>query len=158
MLLSTPPRRFREAEQCSSAEKERPSTQCSSREFGVLQGPASSVKDSPASSVEDLPTSSVQASTTNKYRKRGTPKKNLEKLKEFLRGREEHEQRLQQTTKKRKARQPTDAQHHYRDFVKAMLPLESHGTGPERLRSVAAKWKAQQPRVHQLAQENRSVF
>ena len=68
------------------------------------------------------------------------------------------QERVEHQEKKETMRRSTCEQQLYRDFVKAMLPLESHGTGPERLRSVAAKWKAQQPRVHQLAQENRSVF
>ena len=95
------------------------------------------------------------------YRRRGTcgtfagkrPPKALGKRLQFENERGEHEEKKQETM-----RRSTSEQQVYRDFVKAMLPLESHGTGPERLRSVAAKWKAQQPRVHQLAQENRSVF
>ena len=94
------------------------------------------------------------------YRCRGTcgtfagkrPPKALGKRLQFEQERVEHQE------KKETMRRSTCEQQLYRDFVKAMLPLESHGTGPERLRSVAAKWKAQQPRVHQLAQENRSVF
>ena len=165
MLLSPPPRRFREPQQCSSAEKERPSKQRSLREFGVLQGPASSVKDSPASSVEDLPTSSVQASKTNKHKERGTcgtfagrhPPKSEDKLKQFLQDRDEHKQRLQQTPKKRKTRQPTDAQQSYQDFVKAMLPYEIEGNGKDRLTRVATKWK-KQTMPEKLAQENKSVL
>ena len=94
------------------------------------------------------------------YRRRGTcgtfagkrPPKALEKRLQFEQECGEHQE------KKETMQRSTCEQQLYRDFVKAMLPLESHGTGPERLRSVAAKWKAQQPRVHQLAQENRSVF
>ena len=94
------------------------------------------------------------------YRRRGTcgtfagkrPPKALEKRHQFEQEHRDHQE------KKETMRRSTREQQLYRDFVKAMLPLESHGTGPERLRSVAAKWKAQQPRVHQLAQENRSVF
>ena len=74
-----------------------------------------------------------------------------------MQGREEHEQRLQQTTKKRKTRQPTDAQHHYRDFVKAMLPYERQGNGQDRLTSVATKWK-KLTTPETLAQENKAVL
>ena len=165
MLLSPPPRRFREPDQCSSAEKERPSKQRSLREFGVLQGPASCSMDSPASSVEDPPTSSVQASKTNKYKTRGTcgtfagrrPPKSEDKLKQFLQDREEHQQKLHQTPKKRKTRQSTDAQCNYRDFVKAMLPYEVGGNGQDRLTRVATKWK-KQTMPEKLAQENKSVL
>ena len=80
------------------------------------------------------------------------PRLSLAKRLKFEQERAKHQE------KKEAMRRSTCEQKLYRDFVKAMLPLESHGTGPERLRSVAAKWKAQQPRVHQLAQENRSVF
>ena len=151
--------------QCSSAEKERPSEQCSSREFSVLQGPTSSVKDSPTPSVEDPPTSSVQASDTRKYRTRGTcgtfagrrPPKNDEKLKDFMRDCAAHNQKLQHTPKKQKTRQVTDAQHNYRDFVKAMLPYETQGNGQDRLTSVATKWKKLMT-PEKLAQENKSVL
>ena len=104
-----------------------------------------------------------QTSSPNvhKYSCRGTcgtfagkrPPKALGKRLQFEQERGEHQEKEQETMQR-----STSNQQLYRDFVKAMLPLESHGTGAERLRSVAAKWKAQQPRVHQLAQENRSVF
>ena len=167
MLLSPPPQSFHRegAAECSSAEKERPSKHRSLSEFFVLHGPACG-KDSPASSDEDLPTSSVQASKRNKYKERGIcgtfagrrPPESPDKFEQFRQDRVEHEQRLQQTPKKRKTRQPTDAQHSYRDFVEAMLPYEIEGKLPkDRLTRVATKWK-KQTMPEKLAQENKSVL
>ena len=68
-----------------------------------------------------------------------------------------HHQKLQRTPKKQKTRQVTDAQHNYRDFVKAMLPYETQGNGQDRLTSVATKWKKLMT-PEKLAQENKSVL
>ena len=165
MLISPAPQRCREPE-WTSPEKKPPSTQRRLGEFGVVcQRPASSVKDSPASSVKSLPASSVQESEKRNYGVRGMcgtfagkrPPKSEDRLKQFLQGRDEHKQRLQQTPKGRK-RQATDAQQHYREFVKAMLPYEIEGNGKGRLTRVAAKWKNQQTMPEKLAQGNKSVF
>ena len=130
--------------------------------------PASRVTDSVASSVEDLPVSSVQASEKRKYGVRGTcgtfagkrpPTKNECKLKQFLQDRNEHTQRSHQTPKSRRTtRQTTDAQQHYRDFVKAMLPFEERGDLKDRMTRVAAKWKNHWTTPEKLAQGNKSVL
>ena len=46
----------------------------------------------------------------------------------------------------------------YRDFVQVMLPLETEGSGGERMRSVAVKWKQRATKQDQLAQENKMVL
>ena len=55
-------------------------------------------------------------------------------------------------------RHSTSAMQSYRDFVQKMLPLESEGSGPERMRRVAAKWKQRATRQDQLSQENKMVL
>ena len=99
------------------------------------------------------------------YRARGTcgtfagkrPPKGEEKLLLFMMGLSAHKQDLQKTTKGQK-RHTTTAQQCYRDFVKAMLPRETEGTGRERLARVAALWKTRQTMQEKLAQENKFVL
>ena len=83
------------------------------------------------------------------YRCRGTcgtfagkrpPRLSLAKRLKFEEERAKHQEK-----KEAMRRSTTCEQKLYRDFVKAMLPLESHGTGSERLCSVAANLKAQKP-------------
>ena len=112
------------------------------------------------SSAEGL---TAQIVKKRKYGARGTcgtfagkrPPKDEDKFKQFLQHRDEHNQKMQ---KRPKGRQATDAQQHYRDFVKAMLPHDMDGSGKERLKTVAAKWKNQQTMPELLVQENKSVL
>ena len=151
LVVSPAPSRHREPE-CASAEKEPRPKQRSLKEFGVIC-------QSAPSSAEGLTAPIVEK---RKYGVRGTcgtfagkrPPKDEDKLKQFLQHRDEHNQKMQKTPK---GRQATDAQQHYRDFVKAMLPHEMDGNGKERLKSVAAKWK-KQAMPERLAQENKSVL
>ena len=85
------------------------------------------------------------------------PLKSEDRLKPFLQGRDEHKQRLQQTPKGRK-RQATDAQQHYREFVKVILPYEIDGNKKDRLTRVAAKWNNQQTMPETHARDNQSVL
>ena len=52
----------------------------------------------------------------------------------------------------------TSTMQSYQDFVQKMLPLETEGSGAERLCSVAAKWKQRGTIQEQLAQKNRMVL
>ena len=94
------------------------------------------------------------------YRLRGTcgtfagrrPPKDVTKLQKFEEDREKH---LEQKCRKRRS---TSMMQSYRDFVQQTLPLETEGSGGERLRRVAAKWK-HRPAMHdQLALENQKVM
>ena len=154
LVVDSPaPSRRREPE-CASAEKEPRPKQRSLKEFGVIC-------QSAPSSAEGLTAPIVEK---RKYGVRGTcgtfagkrPPKDEDKLKQVLQHRDEHKQKMQNTLTGPK-RQTTDAQQHYRDFVKAMLPHEMDGNGKERLKSVAAKWK-KQAMPERLAQENKSVL
>ena len=91
------------------------------------------------------------------YRPRGTcgtfagrrPPKDVAKLRKY------NEERVQHLDKLCKDRKPPESNlKSYRDFVHKMLPLETEGSGAERLRSVAAKWKQRATRQDQLSQEN----
>ena len=153
--MSPAPSRRCEPE-CLSAEKTEPQPkQRSLKEFGVILRPASSDTDL---------TPPVNASVKRKYGARWTcgtfagrrPPKDEDKLKQFLKDHSEHKQRMQELPKGQK-RQATDAQQHYRDFVKARLPHEKGGPAKKRLISVAAQWKQQLTVPDKLAQENRSV-
>lgn len=156
LFLSPAPQRGCKQE-CPSAEKEPPSKQRLLWEYGVVsERPAS---QRPAS---QCPSSSVEK---RKYGVRGTcgtfagkrPPKDEEKLLLFMQDLSVHKQKLQETPKGQK-RHTTGAQQHYRDFVKAMLPQETEGTGKERLARVAALWKNRQTVQEKLAQENKSVL
>ena len=151
LVTSPAPSRRREPVSAEKLPKQR-----SLKEFGVILRPASS--------DTDLTPPSVNASVKRKYGARWTcgtfagrrPPKDEDKLKQFLKDHSEHKQRMQELPKGQK-RQATDAQQHYRDFVKARLPHEKGGPAKQRLISVAAQWKQQLTVPDKLAQENRSV-
>ena len=96
------------------------------------------------------------------YRPRGTcgtfagrrPPKDAEKLRKFEEDRAKYLEKLSKCGKRR----ITTMMQSYRDFVQEMMPLETEGSGPERLRSVAAKWKQRATKQDQLAQENKMVL
>ena len=88
--------------------------------------------------------------------RRETPAQGRGQVEKTQQDREEHKQKMQEFPKGQK-RQATDAQQHYRDFVKARLPHEKGGPAKQRLISVAAQWKQQLTVPDKLAQENRSV-
>ena len=97
------------------------------------------------------------------YRPRGTcgtfagrrPPKDAEKLRKFEEDRAKYLEKLSDKCGKRRS---TTMMQSYRDFVQEMMPLETEGSGPERLRSVAAKWKQRATKQDQLAQENKMVL
>ena len=150
LVTSPAPSRRREPVSAEKLPKQR-----SLKEFGVILRPASSDTDL---------TPPVNTSVKRKYGARWTcgtfagrrPPKDEDKLKQFLKDHSEHKQRMQELPKGQK-RQATDAQQHYRDFVHAMLPHETDGSGKDRLIRVAAKWKKQLTVPDKLAQENKSV-
>ena len=98
------------------------------------------------------------------YRPRGTcgtfagrrPPKGAAKLRKFEEERAKHLEKV--CKEKCRKRCKTFTMQSYQDFVQKMLPLETEGSGAERLCSVAAKWKQQGTIQDQLAQENRMVL
>ena len=95
------------------------------------------------------------------YRLRGTcgtfagrrPPKDVTKLQKFEEDREKHLEMM--SCRKRRS---TSTMQSYREFVQQTLPLETEGSGGERLRRVAAKWKQRPTMQDQLALENQKVM
>ena len=100
---------------------------------------------------------------TRPYRQRGScgtfsgrrPPKGAKRFQKFEEDREKHVEKLHEENRKRRS---TSTMQAYRDFVQQMLPLETDGSGPERLRRVAAKWKQRPAKHEQLALENQMVM
>ncbi len=165
-LFSSPETQHRPTEEPLTTEKQLHLKQRRLTDFICKQ----ETTDAEGSAAFLRPVSSAMAPTTpvpqvRKYRPRGTcrtfagrrPPKDEERLKKFLQEREEHMQKLQETAQGGK-RQATNPQQDYREFLKAMLPQETQGTAPQRLRRVAAKWQNRQSMQEKLVQENKSVL
>ena len=73
------------------------------------------------------------------------------KLQQFIEDREKYLEEKKGT----KRCTTTPMMQDYRHFVKQTLPLETEGSGSERMRRVAAKWKQRQD---QLTLENQAVM
>ena len=120
-------------------------------------------RQTPAASPGELAQRPVSGAV-REYRPRGTcgtfagrrPPKDVAKLRKFNEDRAKHLENL--CKEKGKKRRSTSMMATYRGFVQKMLPLETEGSGAERLCSVAAKWKQRATTQDHLARENRMVL
>ena len=79
-----------------------------------------------------------------------------EQLQKYEEDRAKHHEKLSE--EKGRKRRSTSTMQSYREFVQQTLPLETEGSGGERLRRVAAKWKQRPTMQDQLALENQKVM